>query len=386
MKIAFYTNFLTHHQLPFCEEMYKIYGNDFVFVSTEKINEERISLGYEDMDNKYPFVLKAYESKEKLDEALELANNCDVAIFGSTTSDMYAKERLSKDKLSFRYYARIWYKGPFSIFDFKNLKKVYDRHLRYRKNKNLYLLCSSSYAPNDFNKLGMYKNKCFKWGYFPEFKEYTIKDLLNKKEKNTILWVGRFIKQKHPEYVVKLAKRLKNENYKFKIQMIGNGVLFDKIKNQIEKNNLQNEIELVGAVPSEKVRDYMEKSRIFICTSNKEERWAVVINEAMNSGCAVVAYKYIGAVPFLIGNKNGLPYSSFNEFYKKIKLLLDDSEKIKELGTKAYNEISNNWTAKAAAKNFDKMVNSIIENRQNPIAEGAGSMANPVKDKNYKKV
>ena len=41
MKIAFYTNFLTHHQLPFCLEMYKKYGNDFIFVSTEKINEER---------------------------------------------------------------------------------------------------------------------------------------------------------------------------------------------------------------------------------------------------------------------------------------------------------------------------------------------------------
>ena len=161
--------------------------------------------------------------------------------------------------------------------------------------------------------------------------------------------------------------------------MIGNGVLFEKTKNQIEKNNLQNEIELVGSVPSEKVRDYMEKTQIFICTSNREERWAVVINEAMNSGCAVVAYKYIGAVPFLIGDRNGLPYSSFNEFYKKTKLLLDDNEKIKELGTNAYNEISNNWTAKVAAQNFDKMVSSIMKNKQNPILKGAGSKAIPVK-------
>ena len=198
MKIAFYTNFLTHHQLPFCQEMYKIYGNDFVFVSTEKINEERISLGYEDMDSKYPFVLKAYESDERLKEALDLALSADVAIFGSTTSDMYAKERLKEDKLSFRYYARIFYKGPFSIFDFKNLKKVIDRHFKYKKNKNLYLLCSSSFAPNDFNKFGMYINKCYKWGYFPEFKEYDIDGLLSKKEDNYILWVGIFIKQKHP--------------------------------------------------------------------------------------------------------------------------------------------------------------------------------------------
>ena len=379
MKIAFYSNFLTHHQLPFCLEMYKIYGNDFIFVSTEKINEERLSLGYEDMDSKHPFVLKSYESKEKQEEASKLAIDCDVAIFGSTTSDIYAKERLKEDKLSFRYYARIFYKGPFSIFDFKNLKKVYERHFKYKKNKNLYLLCSSSFSPNDFNKFGMYKNKCFKWGYFPEFKEYDIDKLIDEKEDNYILWVGRFIKQKHPEYVIKLAKKLKKENYKFKIKMLGNGVLFDKIKKQIEKNNLQNNIELVGAVESSKVRDYMEKAKIFICTSNKEERWAVVINEAMNSGCAVNAYKYIGAVPFLIDNKNGLEYLNFKDFYNKTKYLLDNKKECEKLGKSAYEAISKLWTAKVAALNFDKMIKCIIKNKENEVKEGAGSIALPVK-------
>ena len=359
--------------------MYKIYGDDFVFVSTEKINEERLSLGYEDMDSKYSFVLKSYESKEKLDEALDLAKTCDVAIFGSTTSDMYAKERLKEDKLSFRYYARMFYKGPFSIFDFKNLKKVNDRHFKYKKNKNLYLLCSSSFAPNDFNKFGMYKNKCYKWGYFPEFKEYDIDKLITEKEDNYILWVGRFINQKHPEHVVKLAKKLKHDGYKFKIKMIGNGVLFDRTKKQIEDNNLQNEIELVGALNSSKVRDYMEKAPIFICTSNKEERWAVVINEAMNSGCSVVAYKYIGAVPFLIGDKNGISYTKFNELYKNVKILLDNKEETKKLGKMAYQEILNNWTAKVAAQNFGKMIESIIENKENEVSKGAGSLAQPVK-------
>ena len=379
MKIAFYTNFLTHHQLPFCLEMYKIYGDDFVFVSTEKINDERLSLGYEDMDSKYPFVLKAYESKEKLEEALNLAADCDVAIFGSTTSDIYAKERLKEDKLSFRYYARMFYKGPFSIFDFKNLKKLNERHFKYKKNKNLYLLNASSFSANDFNRFGMYKNKCYKWGYFPEFREYDIDNLLSKKEENYILWVGRFIKLKHPEYALKLAKKLKEEKYSFKIKMIGNGILFDKIKKQIEKYNLQNEIELIGSLNSSFVRDYMEKAPIFICTSNKEDRWPVVVNESMNSGCAVVAYKYNGAVPFLIDNKNGLEYLNFNDFYNKTKYLLDNKEEAKKLGKKAYQEILNNWTAKVAAQNFGKMIKCIMENKENEVKEGAGSLAQPVK-------
>lgn len=302
MKIAFYTNFLTHHQLPFCLEMYKKYGNDFIFVSTEKINEERLSLGYKDMDNDYPFVLKAYENDEKFQEALKLAVDADVAIIGSTTSDIYAKERLKQDKLTFRYYARIFYTGIFSIFDFKNLKKVYERHLKYRKNKNLYLLCASGYGPNDFNKLGMYIDKCFKWGYFPETIEYNAKQLIKGKEneKINIIWVGRFIKEKHPEEVIKLAKKLKENNYEFEMKMLGNGKLFNKIKKQIDKYNLQNEVKLLGAVASDKVRSYMEKANIFICTSDRTERWGVVLNEAMNSGCVSIVYREVG--------RSSLPY------------------------------------------------------------------------------
>lgn len=381
MKITFYSNFLTHHQLPFCLEMYKKYGEDFKFVSMEKINQERISLGYKDMDNDYPFVLKAYESKEKYNEATKLAVDSDIVIAGSTPTDDYIKERLKQDKITFRYYARIFYNGVLSIFDFENSKKVYDRHLKYKKNKNLYLLCASSYGPNDFNELGMYKNKCFKWGYFPETKIYNVEDLLKQKEneKIEIIWVGRFIKEKHPEYVVKLAQKLKEKNYNFEIKMIGNGELLEKTKSQIEKYNLTNQIKLVGAVKSDKVRSYMEKANIFICTSDKNERWGVVLNEAMNSGCAVIAYKGIGGVPFLIkNNENGLAYTSLDDFYKKTMKVMDDKALGEKLSKNAYKTISEVWTAKVAVQNFEKLVKSIIDGKPNPVKEGPASTAYPV--------
>ena len=69
----------------------------------------------------------------------KLAVDSDIVIAGSTPTDDYIKERLKQDKITFRYYARIFYNGVLSIFDFENSKKVYDRHLKYKKNKNLYL-------------------------------------------------------------------------------------------------------------------------------------------------------------------------------------------------------------------------------------------------------
>lgn len=382
MKISFYTNFLTHHQLPFCLEMYNKYGDDFKFVSTEKINEERLSLGYKDMDNDYPFVLKAYESKEKYEEALKLAVESDVAIIGSTTSDIYAKERLKQDKLTFRYYARIFYTGIFSIFDFKNLRKVYDRHFRYRKNKNLYLLCASSYGPNDFNKLGMYIDKCFKWGYFPKTEIYDTEELMSKKEneKINIVWVGRFIDWKHPEYAIKVARKLKKNGYKFEIKMLGNGALFDKINKQINKYNLKDEVKLMGGVDSDKVREYMEKANIFLCTSDRTERWGVVLNEAMNSGCVVIADKTIGGVPFLINNnENGFSYSNFKDLYKKTVKIIEDKDLREKISINAYKTIAEIWTAKNATNNLGKLIDSIQNQKENPVGQGPASNAYPVK-------
>ncbi len=381
MKISFYSNFLTHHQLPFCLEMYKKYGNDFKFVSTEKIPEERLNLGYKDMDNDYSFVLRAYESDEKYKEAIDLALDSDVVIMGSTKTDEYITERLKQDKLTFRYYARIFYKGIFSIFDFKNLKIVYNKHFKYRKNKNLYLLCASSYGPNDFNKFGMYIDKCFKWGYFPETKIYDEKELLAKKEndKINIIWVGRFLNWKHPGDVIKLARKLKKNGYNFEIDMLGNGPLFTKIKTQIDKYNLNKEINLVGAVDTDKVRNYMEKSNIFICTSDKTERWGVVLNEALNSGCAVIAYRGIGGVPFLINNgNNGYSYSNFKDLYNKTIELIENKEKRERFSINAYRTMANIWTATNATKNLELLINSIIKKEENPAKEGPGSNAYPV--------
>lgn len=172
--------------------MVKKYGNDFVFVSTIKIPEERIKLGYKYLDDEYNFVLKAYESKEKYDEALKLGLDSNIVIMG-TTSDEYIEERLKQDKLTFRYCERIFFDGIKTIFDREKIEFIKQKHVKYRKNKKLYMLCASAYGSENFKKINAYKNKMYKWGYFPETKEYDIDKLINEKEQNNpikILWVG----------------------------------------------------------------------------------------------------------------------------------------------------------------------------------------------------
>lgn len=379
MKVVFISNFLTHHQVPFCLEMQKRLGDNFKFISTVKIFDWRIKLGFKDLDNEYDFVVKAYESEESKKLAQKLALESDVTIIGSTTDELL-EERLKQDKLTFRYRARVFIfpDGFFNtVFNKEKLKLFYQRHIKYRKNKNLYLLCANAYGAKDFNLLGLYKNKIFKWGYFLKTNEYDINELIEKKqskEKVQIIWVARYIKWKHPEVILKLAKNLKKQNYDFEIKMLGTGELINKIKKKISKINLDNVIEVVGQVPSDKVKEYMEEADIFIGTSDKQEGWGAVVNESMNAGCAIVANVRMGSVPFLIKEgENGFTYKTYDELERKTKKLIENRELRKKIGKNAYTFITEKWTSSIAANNILKLFDSILNGEEFNINEGPAS-------------
>lgn len=386
MKVTFYSNFLTHHQVPFCLDMQKRLGDDFKFVSTVKIFQWRLDMGFKDLDKEYDFVVRAYENEEEYQKAKDLALESDIVIIGSTTDDCIV-ERLKQDKITFRYRARIFIflDGFFkTIFNKEKMQLFYERHIKYRKNKNLYLLCANAYGANDFNFFSLYKNKIYKWGYFLETNKYDIDKLLDQKaenEKTEMIWVARFIKWKHPEIVIKLAKNLKKQNYNFKIKMLGTGILENQIKEKIKKENLEDVIEVVGQVPSDKVKDYMEQANIFIGTSGSQEGWGAVINESMNAGCTVIANQRMGAVPFLIKhNENGLMYNSYKELENNVKKVINNKELQRRLGKNAYKYITEKWTSKVASDNLINLFETITQGKEFNVEDGPASKA-----KNYKR-
>ena len=110
VKITFISNFLGPHQLPFCKAMVNRLGEDFKFVATEPMTEERIKLGWSLDKDTYPFEIKANESNELQKKAEQLAIESDVVIIGSAP-DSYIIPRLKRNKLTFKYSERPLKKG-----------------------------------------------------------------------------------------------------------------------------------------------------------------------------------------------------------------------------------------------------------------------------------
>ncbi len=377
MTITFFSNFLNDHQLPFCNAIISKVGlNNFHFVAHEKIAEDRIQMGFEDMNETYSFVIKAFEGGEQETQAKELMLDSDVVIIGYTVNTP-VKQRLSKNKLTFRYSERILKTGDLHLLDPRYQKGIFLDFTRFR-NKPLYTLCASAYTARDLMLFGYPRRKCYKWGYFPVVKSYNnVESMINGKQWHSILWVGRFISWKHPELAVEVARILKNEGYSFNLNMIGVGEVQKSIESLIIRYNLSDRITLLGALPPKRVREEMEKSEIFLFTSDKNEGWGAVLNESMNSACAVVANKSIGSVPFVLkDNKNGLIYNgNVMDAYNKVKVLLDDTQKRKMISREAYNTMKSKWNADSAVNSLFILIDSILNDKDNPIKDGPCSYA-----------
>lgn len=375
-SVTFFSNFLLHHQTPFCEEMVKRLGNGFTFVATRTIPEEQLKLGYHDLSHSASYALNAYEDDESMDKALRLAISSDVVIFGAAP-ERFVAERLKRNLLTFRYSERFFKTGYLKLLNPKVLWYHYINNFKPR-NKKYYMLCASAYTARDCRLIHAFPGKTFKWGYFPETKAYRdISELLEQKRSHSILWAGRLIGWKHPDITIHLAEKLKNEGYSFTLNIIGSGVMEEVLKKMIEERNLSDCVQMLGSMPPEKVRAYMEQSEIFLFTSDRNEGWGAVLNESMNSACAVVANYEIGSVPFLIKDyENGLIYQKrFEDLYQKVTWLLDNPEKRKQLGRNAYESVLNIWSAKTATERFLTLCNGLLEDNCPEYDEGPCSRA-----------
>ena len=382
MKVVFCSNYMNHHQLPFCKALLGIDGVEFTFVATEPVSEERKKFGYEEMDSAFPWIIRAYESKGEYARAEREILAADAVIFGHVPKGMPAA-RLNKGKLSFFAAERFLRNG---ISPLKALARYIIDPIRFNR-KNCYLLCTGAYVAADYARFGGFKGKKYKWGYFPEVKRYADVDgLMKEKNPRSMLWAGRLLPLKHPEYALEVAKRLQAEGYDFTMRIVGGGELEEPLKAQIAEMQLQERVCLLGAIPAGQVRAEMEKSEIFLFTSDKNEGWGAVLSEAMNSACATVTSHTVGAAPFLVQDgENGFLFQDgdVDELYSKVKRLFGEDGLSVKMGKNAYATMINTWNPEHAARCFLALARQKLGEKSEPLTDVC-SVAEPLTEGWYK--
>ena len=383
MKIVYFSNYFNHHQKPFADAMNEVDGVEYTFVCTTKIPNFRKRLGYQELTAEY--VLDATQSEENKKKALDLALSADVAIFGGGKTIDYIAERLKLKKITFNTSERRLKRGFVNALSPNFLKHLWI-YFRYGKNSPYYMLCCSAYTANDYNLFKAFINKCYKWAYFTKVNEMNIDEILalKRQERCRIMWCSRFIGWKHPELCLDLAKRLRDDNLNFVIDMYGNGPLLEKYQKLVLENGLSKYINILGNRTNDEILIAMQKHNIFLFTSDQNEGWGAVANEAMSNGCTLVGADKIGAVPFLV--KDGINGKIFKSkdggsLYNAVRALVFNRDLCEKIAKEAYINMRDIWSPENAALRFITLVDNIKLGRMLTFEEGPCSQALPINEK-----
>ncbi len=352
MKTVFVTNFMNHHQKPLWDEFVK-YSSDFKFIAYSELPEEQLKLGYHTYD--LPYLIQYTPENSEMIEKTVL--DADVVIFGSKPQPLFRK-RLMTNKTTFIFSERLFKKPGFDLLRPLKLIKLRKKYL-INKNNVPDLLCAGAYVGKDYESFGYPKGKALKWGYFPEMSMKSLDEIQkNKNEKLTFLWTGRFIDWKHPEIAIEIASHLKEKNIDFQLKMIGIGEMHDHIKSMVSQKGLEKFVDLTGSMSPEDVKLEMEKAHVFLMTSDCQEGWGAVVNEAMSCACTVLSTIHPGCAPYLIKNGINGMIVDVKGFSKSAYELSQNMSLCNEMGSNAYHTIHNEWNYAVAAKRLAEFINS----------------------------
>lgn len=393
IKVAIYSLILNNHQANVADELWTLTDHQFCFVELASIHSEHRKGDTRNYDA-CPYLLRAWESTENRQKAMDLACTSDCCIFSGVQSLPFQKARLKIGLLSFDMSERWLKQGLKNLLSPAISRMFLSYWLRGWNNKPLYKLCCSAFAADDHYTLHMYKDKCYKWGYF------TKKLNCSGIEKNTcdgqhsdsidMMWCSRYLRLKHPELPLLLSKRLKEKGYNFHLDMYGEGPLREKAETYASYLGLKDDITFHNNMSNDNLLREMMQHEIFLLTSDKNEGWGAVANEAMSCGCNLVLADSVGCAPYLINEGvNGQLFQSskvhcsfgnpdndaLDSLCKTVEMMLDNPEGRLSMRNEALFSINTLWSPSNAAKSLLQLIDDLRKGKDTSIKEGPCSKA-----------
>ena len=144
---------------------------------------------------------------------------------------------------------------------------------------------------------------------------------------------GRLNYQKGQQYLIEIAKKLKDKGILFTLFIAGTGEIYAELESLIEKNNLHNEVILLGFVKD--MDRFMNSIDIFLQTS-VSEGFGYVLVEAMIKSKPIVAFNISSSPEIIKNNETGLlvDFPNLDMFAQKIQLLIQNETLRNQLGEK----------------------------------------------------
>lgn len=257
-------------------------------------------------------------------------------------------------------WARNKYNIPYMLTEHTSLfytNEALKWHKKLAKNiysESLYNIAVSKKSAKDLER----RFSC-NFNYLPNFVD-TFYFKLNKKKKSSninFINVAFLNKNKNHKLLINAFNKTFGNNDKYQLTIVGKGKEKKNLEKQINKLKLNN-VKLHGYATQKELVKLLQKSDIFVLSSNYET-FGVVIIEAMSSGLPAVATKCSGVESIITNKKLGLlcEKENLNELSKALANIIThkyDSEYIR-------NYAIENFSYKVLSKKLINIYSEVIK-------------------------
>ncbi len=208
-------------------------------------------------------------------------------------------------------------------------------HIRCYKNYDK-IICVSASAKEGFaSKIAKLDSLCVKYN--------VIDDIAIKEKGNApydrnddglvVVSVGRFEQVKGFDRLLRIHNRLIQENFLYKLLLVGDGTLRQELEDYVKENNLSQHTEFLGF--QENPYPYIKNADI-VAIPSRVEGYGMVACEALMFGKPIVMTDCSSAKEILGNSEFGIVTDNNEEdLYNGLKAMIEDSDLRKEYATKA---------------------------------------------------
>lgn len=232
-----------------------------------------------------------------------------------------------------------------------------------KKRKELQQTAKRFIAVSDF-----IKGKMIEQG-FPEEKiikhyigvdtEYFTPDS-NVERENIVLFVGRLVKNKGCEYLIRAMGQVQKKYPEIELVIIGDGPLRSQLE-ELAKQTLK-KYRFLGIQPRAVVRSWMNKSKIFSVPSitietGASEGFGMVFAEAGAMGLPVVSFSTGGIPEAVLDGETGflVPERDWEGLSAKIQCLFEDNKLWEKFSVKGQNRVRTQFDLKSQIKKLEEI-------------------------------
>lgn len=319
MKIAYYTDSISEHQVPVALKLVEKYGvgNFRYFYLNDRAAHRKQMMGKDAV--KFPWTRKISENRDEFQKWTQKAD----VLYTIFREPLLFEKRIANGKLTF-YMSERWFKPPTGF-----LRLLHPRYFNMARRivncfesglvfylptgliaakdmARLYLLLKGNWRSLlgtielDYERFagGMIHGYPWMrmWGYFVEAgQQFSLQR--NKNKPLRVLWVGRFLKLKRVDTIIKAVKNTSGVEF----DIYGTGDQEESLK---AMSGSCERISFHSVIPLSEVREQMRQHDVYVMSSNGFDGWGAVVSEAIEEGMTVLGTYECGASATLLPDSN----------------------------------------------------------------------------------